>query len=173
MPVNWDLCPLGDAIPVFDGVEEPAAGSDAVEARATRPDQPTQIDGDSQSGTEGENIQFQGDVKLRRGDQYLNADNLRYDQENETYVADGNVRYQDSSMRLIAERASGNQAADTHQIENVQYQLVSRRGNGGAERIDMKGAQGALIGSSYSTCDPADRHEWSPDNPARGRGAGT
>jgi LPS-assembly protein len=157
MPVNWDLCPLGDAVPAFDGVAEPAAGSDAVRARAARPDQPTEIAGDSQSGTEA-NLEYQGNVELRRGDQYLNADNLRYDQENETYVADGHVRYQDSGMRLIAEKAFGDQGADTHQIENVQYQLVSRRGNGGAERIEMKGPQGALIGSSYSTCDPADRH---------------
>ena len=157
MPHSWDLCPLGDAIPSFDGVSEPANGADAATVRAERAEQPTEIAGDRQSGTE-QNLEYQGNVELRRGDQYLNADNLQYDQEQDTYVADGNVRYQDAGMRVVAEKASGNQREDTHQIENVQYQLVSRRGNGGAERIEMKGADGALIGSSYSTCDPAARH---------------
>ena len=63
---------------------------------------------------------------LRRGDQFLNADNLKYDQETDTYVADGNVRYQDGTMRVIAARAHGDQNTDTHKIEDVQYQLVSR-----------------------------------------------
>ena len=47
-------------------------------------------------------------------------------------------------MRVIAERAEGNQEDDSHSIEDVQYQLTERRGNGGAERIDLHGEQGAL-----------------------------
>jgi LPS-assembly protein len=39
----------------------------------------------------------------------------------------------------------------------VQYQLTRRRGNGGAEAIEMRGADGSLIGSTYSTCEPAQR----------------
>ena len=156
IPANWDLCPAGDVIPSFDG-SQPEAGAAAAQARAERVDQPTEILGDSQSGTD-QSLQYQGNVELRRGDQYLNANNLQFDQETGTYVAVGNVRYQDSGMRVVAERAEGDQDADTHRIDNVQYQLVSRRGNGGAERIEMAGATGALIGSTYSTCDPASRH---------------
>ena len=155
-PQNWNLCPAGDAIPAFDGVDESGDAADAAKARAERAEQPTEILGDSQSGTD-QNLEYQGNVELRRGDQYLNADNLRYDQDTDTYVADGNVRYQDSGMRVVAEKAFGDQRADTHQIQDVRYQLVSRRGNGGAERIVMQGPEGALIGSTYSTCDPDDR----------------
>ena len=60
-------------------------------------------------------------------------------------------------MRVLAQRATGNQEHDTHLIEDVQYQLTRRRGNGGAEAIEMQGAEGALIGSTYSTCDPGQR----------------
>jgi hypothetical protein len=70
-------------------------------------------------------------VALRRGDQFLGADRLTYDSQQEQYVADGNIRYQDSSMRLTAEHAQGNQATDEHQIDDLKYQLVARRGNGG------------------------------------------
>lgn len=155
-PDSWDLCPIRDAIPSFDGSAGDMPGSDAIKARAERAEQSTAIEGDQLGGT-GQNLEYQGNVVLRRGDQYLNADNLKYDQDNNTYVADGNVRYQDSSMRVIASRASGNQEADTHKIEDVQYQLVSRRGNGGADSIDLNGAKGRLNGSTYSTCDPSQR----------------
>ena len=61
-------------------------------------------------------------------------------------------------MRLTAERAEGNQALDQHKIEDLKYQLVSRRGNGESSEIDMHGQQAVLHDSTYSTCDPNDRH---------------
>ncbi|RZA34554.1 MAG: LPS-assembly protein LptD [Lysobacteraceae bacterium] len=155
-PVDWGLCPVMDAIPSFDQATTPEPGADASKAREERAEQPTSIDGDKLGGTE-QKLEYEGNVKLVRGDQFLNADNLKYDQDTDTYVADGNVRYQDSAMRVIAARASGDQNNDTHKIEDVQYQLVSRRGNGGAESIDLTGAKGRLNGSTYSTCDPSQR----------------
>ena len=155
-PVSWALCPVQDVIPAFAGAPAPAAPGNGTQARADRAQQPTSIEGDELGGTEA-NLEYQGNVALSRGDQFLAADNLKYDQENDTYVADGHVRYQDSGIRLVAERARGNQEEDTHQIDNIQYQLVSRRGNGGADRIEMKGSTGVMRYSTYSTCDPEDR----------------
>ena len=156
-PDNWGLCPVQDVIPSFTDLPV-ASGGNTAQARADRADQPTTIEGDRQDGTDT-NLAYQGNVVLQRGDQYLNADNLSFDQENNTYVADGNVRYQDGGMRIIAKRAHGDQSKDTHEIEDLRYQLVSRRGNGGADSIDMSGALGSLHGSTYSTCDP-DQRAW-------------
>ncbi|HEY5970718.1 MAG TPA: LPS-assembly protein LptD, partial [Pseudoxanthomonas sp.] len=89
--VNWDLCPIRDAIPSFDPATVPKSGQDASKARTERAELPTAIEGDQLGGTE-ENLAYEGNVVLRRGDQFLNADNLKYDSENDTYVADGNVR---------------------------------------------------------------------------------
>ncbi len=155
-PVNWSLCPAQEVIPSFTKAAAPEPGADTAQARAERAEQPTAIEGDELGGDD-QNLEYQGNVELTRGDQYLKADNLKFDQENNTYVADGNVRYQDGSMRVIAKRARGDQNTDTHKIEDLQYQLVSRRGNGGADSIDLKGAQGQLNGSTYSTCDPQQR----------------
>lgn len=152
MPVNWSLCPVGDAVPAFADAPTGAKPAD-------RASQPTDIEGDEAEGVDGEVLNVQGNVALKRGDQFLGADKLRYDSQSERYVAEGNIRYQDSSMRLVAERAEGDQAADEHQIENLRYQLVSRRGNGGADRINLHGTEGALHGSTYSTCPPDDR-DW-------------
>ena len=141
-PENWGLCPINDAVPAFE--DAPASGL----SRDERPGQPTDIEGDEAEGVEGSVMNLQGNVALRRGDQFLGADRLRYDSETERYVAEGSIRYQDAGMRLVAERAEGDQAADQHQIEDVRYQLLSRRGNGVSDRITLRGAQGSLYGST-------------------------
>lgn len=146
---NWGLCPIVDALP---GFEEPAPGS-----AETRANQPTDIEGDELQDLENSNTLVQGNVSLSRGDQALHTDKLTFNRDTGDYVAEGSVRYQDSGMRVAAERATGNQDKDTHRIEDLQYQLTKRRGNGGAEAIEMQGAEGALIGSTYSTCDPGQR----------------
>ncbi len=148
-PVNWGLCPVTDVLPVFD--DAPKADKAAA---ATRDQQPTDIEGDQLTGTSVV-PNYQGNVALKRGDQFLGTDNLSFDTESGNYVAEGNVRYQDSSIRMKARRAEGNQESDTHKISDIQYQLVSRRGNGGAESIDLQGAVGQMHRSTYTTCDPS------------------
>lgn len=150
---NWGLCPVVDALPGFD-VPAPAADAGTPETRAQ---QPTDIEGDELQDLENSNTLVQGNVSLNRGDQSLHTDKLTFNRDTGDYVAEGSVRYQDAGMRVIAERASGNQDKDTHRIEDLKYQLTRRRGNGGADAIEMHGAEGSLIGSTYSTCDPGQR----------------
>lgn len=149
-PDDWRLCPIQDAVPAFAEAQQPVGKPEV------RVQQPTDIAGDQLGGT-NENPRFHGNVVLRRADQFLGADNLDYTSQTGKYVANGAVRYQDSGMRMIADSAEGDQNADTHNIQNVRYQLMSQRGNGGAEHIEMHGAQGSLYGASYSTCPPGDR----------------
>lgn len=150
-PQDWGLCPIEDVVPPFADAP-PATGGAAL-----RIQQPTDIEGDALSANEaGESI-FRGNVALSRGDQFLRTDTMTYNSETGNYVAEGSVRYQDSGMRIVAERAEGNQEADTHTIHDLRYQLTQRRGNGGAERIEMHGVKGALVGSTYSTCPPSER----------------
>lgn len=148
---DWQLCPVGDAVPAFDDAQA------ATGTAAARAQQPTDIEGDALTGSEGATSNFSGNVALTRGDQFLGTDNLTYNSETGKYVAEGSVRYQDSGMRLVADRAEGDQNADSHNVKNVRYQLMSRRGNGGAEHIELQGSQGSLYGSTYSTCPPGER----------------
>lgn len=152
-PPSFALCPVEDAVPVFS----------PAQAETPRPEDasqlPTDIEGDAVTGTEGQSTTFSGNVALTRGDQFVGADNLTYDSQTEKYRASGNVRYQDAGMRLVADSAEGDQATDSHDVRNVRYQLTSRRGNGGAEQIQMQGSQGSLYDSTYSTCPPSDK-QW-------------
>ncbi|WP_435594076.1 LPS-assembly protein LptD [Proluteimonas luteida] len=150
-PGYWALCPIEDAVPMFADAQAPVG---SVEDREN---QPTDIDGDAFAGISGESANVTGDVTLRRGDQFLGTDNLDYSQEDGTFVASGNVRYQDSGMRVVADRLEGDTIAESYRMDNVRYQLTARRGNGGADEIRMEGSQGALMGSTYSTCPPSDR----------------
>ncbi|WP_425492480.1 LPS assembly protein LptD [Lysobacter changpingensis] len=149
---DWGLCPIIDVVPTFE--DAPVPTGDAT----TRANEPTDIAGGQleRAGT-AEDIVVQDNVRLNRGDQFLGTDKLSYNAETGRYSAIGNVRYQDSGMRILAERAEGDQNADRHRIEDVQYQLTQRRGNGGAERIELDGARGRLVGSTYSTCAPNQR----------------
>jgi LPS-assembly protein len=149
-PEDWRLCPVVDAIPAFADAQNPTG------ITSTRVEQPTDISGDTLAGTE-DNPVFEGNVSLRRGDQFLGTDKLTFESETGKYIATGSVRYQDAGMRLVAATAEGNQNSDTHQLNDVDYQLVSRRGNGGADHITMHGPLGTLYGATYSTCPPDDR----------------
>ena len=148
-PVNWNLCPATDVLPAFDDAPKADPATAAI-----RGDLPTNIEGDQLSGT---SIvpQFGGNVALKRGDQFMGTDSLRVDTETGNYVADGNVRYSDSSIRLTAQRAEGNQETDSHKISDIRYQLVARRGNGSADSIDLQGSVGQMHHSTYTTCDPS------------------
>ena len=152
MPPNWKLCPVGDVLPPFEGVETTPEG-----VHIDNSNQPTDIEGDVLSGTE-ENPVFQGDVRMRRGDQFMGADQITFNQAEERYTAEGSIRYQGSGLRMRAARAEGNQGNGSHTIEDIQYQLLSRRGNGGADSINLTGTQGTLKGATYSTCPPNERH---------------
>ena len=150
-PENWGQCPVTDAVPTFvDDIpkHDPAPGANPED---------TQVSGDRVTGTEGQVLNMDGHVYLTKGQQQLLADNLNFDQEHDTYTADGKVRYQDGAMRLTASRAKGDQTRDSHELEDIRYQLLSRRGNGTADRITMNGSVGALFGSTYSTCPPEER----------------
>ncbi|MGN6512011.1 MAG: LPS assembly protein LptD [Lysobacteraceae bacterium] len=149
-PGEWRLCPVADAVPAFPDAQQPTGRPEA------RVQLPTDISGDQLSGTDTQ-PRFSGNVVLRRGDQFMGAQNLTINNDTGDYVAQGSVRYQDSGMRLVADRGEGNQNTDTHTLQDVQYQLMSRRGNGGAEHIRMQGPQGALFGATYSTCPPEQR----------------
>src|SRR5690606_26878801 len=150
-PEDWRLCPVQDAIPAFPDAQQPTHLTPEE-----RGEHPTDIEGDEVSGPQSSR-RITGNVALRRGDQYLGTDQLTYNMETGHYIATGSVRYQDAGMRLVAEEAEGSQVDDRHNIRNVSYQLVSRRGNGGAEHIELQGSLGSLYGATYSTCPPEDR----------------
>ncbi|MEO6227514.1 MAG: LPS assembly protein LptD [Thermomonas sp.] len=153
MRPNWGLCPVQDVVKPFADAQTLPDGLKIDSANAA-----TDIEGDALSGTE-ENPVFNGNVTLRRAGQFMGAEQLNYDKSKEQYTAEGNIRYQGGGLRLVAKRAEGDQAKDIHTLHDIDYQLLARRGNGGADSIVLNGDLGALHGASYSTCPPEAR-QW-------------
>src|SRR3546814_5085215 len=119
---DWSSDVCSSDLPVF--ADAPVSTS-APEERGL---QNTDLACDSTEGVMDGTVVCKGNVTLQRGDQFLHAESLRFDSENSTYTADGNVRYQDSSMRMAAESANGDQTRDTNQIHDVRYKLIERIG---------------------------------------------
>lgn len=151
-PQNWGLCPIKDVIPPF---AEAARVPEGLNIDGTG--QPTDIESDHLTGTDVNPI-FRGNVTMRSGAQFMGADEITFDQAQGRYTADGSIRYQAPGMRLRAEHAEGNQNTDTHTLEDIHYQLLSRRGNGTAKSATLSGDTGSLYGATYSTCAPEARH---------------
>lgn len=149
--IDWSLCPIEDAVPAFPGVPATPPKQTGVDRM------PVQLDGDKNTGKEGSEANLQGNVRMVRGDQFLNSESLHYDETTDQYTASGGVRYQDSSLRLTADNASGDTSTDTHRLQDVQYQLISRRGNGSAKSAEVSGNLGLLTEATYSTCAPGQR----------------
>ncbi len=149
-PANeYALC-RGDAVPAFPG-QAPDGLKDA------RPTSPADIQSDSADLSKAGTSVFEGNAELRRADQWMLADRLTYQHEQDTWQAIGSVRYQDSSVRLTADKAGGDLDKDISTVDAVQYQLRNVRGNGKAVHGRVEGDQETYTDATYSTCDPNDR----------------
>lgn len=146
----WILCRGPDAVAPFSG--EAPTGKSADRDTSAADAQADLIDAHLQDITT-----FKGNAELKRADQWLLADTLTYDHKADRYQAVGSVRYQDSTVRLTASRADAQTAKDLTTLDDIQYQLLDKRGNGKAVKAAVQGQQETYSRVTYSTCDPSDR----------------
>ena len=147
---TWILCSSPSTIPLF---------TDLVTTPSNREAAPTDVNADSLDVKQKETTVFSGNVELTHADQWLNTSKVTYAHESEQFVTEGQVHYQDRTVRLTAESAAGDQKADTLKMGQVHYQFNQQLGNGVAETALMKGPLGTLTNATYSTCPPAQR-QW-------------
>jgi LPS-assembly protein len=148
-PALWRLCSGSEAIPAFPyRMEKPADLADDEVA----------IEADSIDVQVRERTIFEGDVELRRLDQWVGTPLLEYDHALESWHAERGLRYQDSSIRFTAARGEGQPPQEQHRLEDAEYQLIGLRGNGhaGVARIDH--GLGWLHNATFTTCDPEGPH---------------
>jgi LPS-assembly protein len=148
---TWALCPNPATLPIFTQLPD-VSGT----ARETAP---TDITGDDLNVQKSDSTTFSGNVELIHADQWMATDKVTYTHEAEQFVTEGQVRYQDKGVRLTATKATGDQKADTLQLEGVNYQFNDELGNGTAKRAVMHGQIGTLTDATYSTCPPGQR-QW-------------
>lgn len=149
---TWELCPVTDALPLFQPL--PGAG-----ASPPRENQPTDVSAEHLDVSKEKVTVLTGKVELKRGDQWLGTDQLTYQHEAQTFVTEGPVKYQDRGLRLVAEKAEGDQKSDVVRLDKVQYQFNDNVGNGSADSVTLRGDLGRMEQGTYSTCPPGQR-QW-------------
>lgn len=147
---NWNYCVSPETLPVFN--TNPLSTE-------TREQTATDIQSDGMNLEKEKVTVFEGNVVLQRSDQWMNTDKLTYTHDNEQFVTEGPVKYQDRSVRLTAKQASGDQKKDAMNLQDVQYQFSDNLGNGTAKEAVMQGDTGELDNATYSTCPPGQR-QW-------------
>jgi LPS-assembly protein len=115
---------------------------------------PAQVQGDRFSSPDSKLFHLSGDTALQRLDQLLRADSLTYNADTTAYDAEGHVRYQERGMLFSADSMKGTTTPEYGVADNVQYQLLSSRGNGVASQaIMLDQDRDKLHDVTYSTCD--------------------
>ena len=146
---DFSLCKPNDLLKFYDA---------SVPKDGDRTAAPADMKADRFYSPDSEKFELTGNARLLRVDQLLQADKITYDSNTTGYTAAGNVRYQDRGMLMSADQAKGTTTPSTGTLDNVQYQILSSRGNGTADQARVLDADHAALDVvSYSTCDLADR----------------
>lgn len=144
-PATWALC-APNALFDFHRSDVPREGD--------RETSGTELSAERFDVSDRKVYTLDGSVEIRRADQFLAADSLRYDTAAGRYEAEGNVHYQDRGLLLGADRAEGELAEDRSTLQQVRYQLLEARGNGEADTAVVQGEVSVLDRVTYTTCDP-------------------
>lgn len=148
---TWALCQAPATLPWFVDANSLPAGD--------RMSAPTDVSAGELNVLEAESTLFSGDVVLTHGDQWMATDKLRYFHKDERYLTEGQVRYQDRTLRFTADKVEGDQKTDQLKLTGVNYQFNEETGNGTAGTAVMQGEVGTLGSATYSTCPPGQR-QW-------------
>ncbi len=98
---------------------------------------------------------FSGNVEVNWNTQSLEADQIRYNQANDTLDAQGNIYYQTPGLLLSGESAHMELTTDRGHMENTQYRFPARRVQGSAAEVEILDRDRSRYKDiTYSTCAP-------------------
>lgn len=99
-------------------------------------------------------------VELRRADQLLTTELLRYDPESEIVTIPGKMFYEDQIMHISGTSAHYNFLDESGYFAAVDYGLMGSSAKGSATEISVdSGDHSMLYGLQFTTC-PGDTPEW-------------
>ena len=100
------------------------------------------------------------EVELRRADQLLTTELLRYDPESEVVTIPGQMFYEDSIMHISGSSAHYNFLSESGRFIDVDYGLMGSSAKGSADEVTVdSGNHSMLHGLQFTTC-PGETPEW-------------
>lgn len=130
----------------------------------TRGQLPTFISGERMSGRPDLETIVEGDARMRRGDTFIRADRLEYDQAKDLARAIGNVRINKAGN--VFEGPLLEMQVDAFQgfFNEPRYRFLRNDAYGEAERVDFLSEKQAVIRkATYTTCQRKPGPSWMPD----------
>jgi LPS-assembly protein len=101
-----------------------------------------------------------GEVELRRADQVMTTDVLRFLPDSRQVEIPGPMIYRDAQIMASADHASFNLANDTGELARVDYSLVGSTANGSAGELLLNTGQYSYLKQlAFTTC-PGDDPQW-------------
>lgn len=142
---NWRFCPGTLDIPARPLISEPLESEDI------------HLTADEADLREGGVSTLSGNVEITKGEQQIRADNVQYDQNQDTADFHGNVDYWDEALFLRSDTAHLELNEGTGTFTNSQYRIKDNRGRGQAGELALDiGNTTDLKDVNYSTCEPED-----------------
>lgn len=121
---------------------------------------PLIFEAESFDGRQGDVAVARGNVEVRRADQYLASDHVRYDLASGRAVMPGPMSYRDAQFWINAERAEYGLRDQDGEFENVTYGITGSSAHGRADHVRVEGgAHSWLTGIEYTTC-PGEEPDW-------------
>jgi len=95
----------------------------------------------------------EGNVRLEKSGQAVEAPTLTYDRRSTRLAAESGLRYHTQGLNLSAERAEVFLDQERGIFENTEFAVTANGGRGHARRVEALGpSRFELTGTSYSTC---------------------
>lgn len=122
--------------------------------------QPIHIEADRINGHYQQEIEATGSVRMRRGDQTLSADRVKYYPGTEEVEVEGNAQLERPDDTLWGTLLKMNLRTDTGELSDPRYVLKDGSGRGSGSLLLLEGEdQYRIKKARYTTC-PEDNHDW-------------
>ena len=133
----------------------PKAGQ---EATPLDPNTPAQFTADRAKRNESGIATLEGAVQMTRGTQTVDAESLRYDENNKKVYASGNVRAEDDQLIIKSQEVELHLDTDYAKSTDATYQYKPLHARGSAETIERTSEDFVRFeNATYTTCDEGDR----------------
>jgi len=105
-------------------------------------------------------VSFEGNVQLQYGDKFLSADAAQLDKINNTFIALGHIRYQDTQLRLTTDFIDLDFTEQSGDAKQSKFQLKNSNLRGEAKAISIKANQTMSISDVGLTSCPPGNESW-------------
>jgi len=101
-------------------------------------DVPIHVEADRVEAVNGDKSTYKGNVVITQGHKRISADTVTLHQQDNTVVAEGNVRSYDGQIKTFSDKGTTSLDSDVATLENTQYEFLCEDGRGDAKVIYRK-----------------------------------